>query len=131
MKANLAEGANPIEWARKYPWISMGVAAAAGFIGTTLLVPSREQQALAKLAAIEKALNLSKPADTNHEKHDKPAAHHSLLKTVIHEVLAIVRPLLLSVLTAGIAGRQARPSEAEMEAAAANEHAKSPAPGAA
>ena len=128
MKAKLAEGANPVEWAREYPWVSLGVAAAAGFIGTTLVVPSREQQALAKLAAIEKALNPPKPQSTNHETHGKPGtSEHSLGMTILREVLAIVRPILLSLLTAGIAGRNARPSEAEMEAAAANQQANEPA----
>jgi len=126
MKSKFAEGASPVEWAREYPWISMGLAAAAGFIGTTLVVPSRDQQALAKLAAIERAVNPPKPSSTNHEAHVKPA-DHSLLMMIVREVLAIVRPVLLSLLTAGLAGRQARPSEAEMEAAAAREKAKEPA----
>jgi hypothetical protein len=128
MKANLAQGANPVEWAREYPWVSLGVAAAAGFIGTTLVVPSRQQQALAKLAAIETALNPPKPAATNHEPHDKsPAADHSLGTIIIREVLAIIRPVILSLLTAGIAGRQSRPGDADSQAAAATEPATSPA----
>jgi len=123
MKEKLGQGANPIEWAREYPWISLGVAAAAGFIGTTLVVPSREQQALAKLAAIEKALSPHKPPAANHEAPEKPPGH-SLVMMIVRELLAIARPLLLSLLSAGIAGRQARPSEAEMETAAADEQAK-------
>jgi hypothetical protein len=128
MKTKLGEGVNPVEWAREYPWVSLGLAAAAGFVGTALVVPSREQQALAKLAAIERAVHPPKPSGTNHETHDKPVAgDHSLLMMIVREVLAIVRPVLLSLLTAGIAGRQARPSEADMEAAAAKETAKEPA----
>ena len=44
------------------------------------------------------------------------------LMMIVREVLAIVRPILLSLVTAGIA----RPSEANMEAAAAKEKAKEP-----
>jgi len=124
IKEKLGQGANPVEWAREYPWVSLGVAAAAGFFGTMLVVPSREQQALAKLAAIEKALNPHKPPAANHEAPEKPAGDHSMVMMIVREVLAIVRPLLLSLLSAGIAARQARPSEAEMETAAANEQAK-------
>jgi hypothetical protein len=126
MKADLAQGVNPVEWARQYPWISLGVAAAAGFVGTTLVVPSREEQALAKLAAIEKALNPPKPAGTNHESHAKPEEKsHSLLMTIIREVMALVRPLLLSLLTAGLAGRQTDPSATA--AAAASDKTADPA----
>src|SRR5579862_2657853 len=34
MTAKLREGADPLVWARQYPWISLGVAAVAGFVGT-------------------------------------------------------------------------------------------------
>lgn len=125
MKAKLGEGANPFEWAREYPKMSLGLAAVAGFVGTTLVVPSREEQALAKLAAIEKALNPGKTTETNHAGNEKPGtSHQPLLTVIIREVLAIVRPLVLSLLTAGIAGRQVNPADAQ--AAAANDPAKEP-----
>ena len=113
-----------MERAREYPWVSLGVAAAAGFIGTTLVVPSREQQALARLAAIEKALNPPKSSGTNHDSSATPSEKSgSLFMIILREVLALVRPLLLSLLTAGMAGRQSDPG-----GAAATESASEPVP---
>src|SRR6187455_580325 len=46
--AELGQGANPIEWAKEYPWISVGAAAVAGFVAANVLIPSKEDQALKK-----------------------------------------------------------------------------------
>ena len=98
---------NPVRSGRgSIPWISLGVAAAAGFIGTTLVIPSREQQALAKLAAIEAALK-PKPTRENHDGQDKSSGGgQSMVSTILRELLATARPLLLSLLTTGFAGKR-------------------------
>src|SRR5918998_1038116 len=57
LTAKLGEGVNPIDWAKRYPWASVGASAVAGFVAASLLIPSKEQQALARLAKIERALN--------------------------------------------------------------------------
>jgi len=57
IKAKLGQGVDPKAWAREHPWVTIGAAAVAGFAATAALVPSKEEQALKKLAAIERALN--------------------------------------------------------------------------
>ena len=47
---------------RQYPWLTLGASTVAGFVATSLLVPSKEDQALKKLAKIERALNPAAPA---------------------------------------------------------------------
>lgn len=131
VKAKLGEGANPVHWAKEYPWISMGVAAVAGFVGTAMLVPSREEQALAKLAAIERALHPPPPkpkADHDVDGHEDAKAYKagssSIWTVIVREVLGAIRPALVSMLTAGMAGKIAKPSQEEMQAAAASENIK-------
>ena len=132
VKDKLGEGANPVLWAKQYPWISMGVAAVAGFVGTAMLVPSKEEQALAKLAAIERALNPPKPkpkaAHDDVDGHDDAKAYKpgssSIMTVILRELLGAIRPALVSLITAGVAGKTAKPSQEEMEAAAAKENVK-------
>src|SRR5947208_2034202 len=57
LKTRLGQGVDPKAWAREHPWIAVGAAAVAGFAATAALVPSKEEQTLKKLAAIERALH--------------------------------------------------------------------------
>src|SRR5579864_8012996 len=52
IKLRLGQGVDPRAWAHEHPWMALGAAAVAGFVATATIVPSREQQALKKLAAI-------------------------------------------------------------------------------
>jgi hypothetical protein len=105
IKARLGQGASPRAWAKDYPWITVGAAAVAGFVAASTLIPSKEEQALRKLAAIERALNPVPPkpehSDGNgHGKKEPP----SMVSTILHEVLAIARPAIVSMMTAGLGG---------------------------
>lgn len=105
IKTRLGQGVSPRAWAKDYPWITVGAAAVAGFVAATTLIPSKEEQALRKLAAIERALNPAPPkaehSDSNgHGKKDTP----SMMSTILHELLAIARPAIVSMMTAGLGG---------------------------
>lgn len=137
LKSALVEGVNPLEWAKQYPWATLGVSAVAGFVATTMLVPTREQQALKKLAEIERALNPPPKRREERERDEHPdsvdgkegaegykAGRQSFLTAVLGEAIKAVRPALISLLTAGVTAKAAKPSEQEMEAAAAAEDQK-------
>ena len=132
LKQALAEGANPKEWMHQYPWATLGVSAVAGFVATSMLVPSREQQALKKLAEIERALNPQPRRRTERDEHpdsidgkagadDYKAGKQSFMTALLGEAIKAVRPALISLLTAGVTAKAAGPSEEEMKAAAAAE----------
>jgi hypothetical protein len=131
MKGDLAEGANPVEWAREYPWLTLGASAVAGFVATSMLVPSKEEQALRKLAKIERALNPERhrrePAkhedsNGNGKSDHQDAGGGGLMSMLARELIKTLRPALVSLVTAGVAGKVAKPSEEEMKAAAAKEN---------
>jgi hypothetical protein len=137
LKGALAEGADPRAWMQQYPWATMGVAAVAGFVATTMLVPSREQQALKKLAEIERALNPEPRRKAERERDEHPdsvdgkagaddykAGRQSFMTAILGEAIKAVRPALISLLTAGVTAKAAKPSEEEMQAAAAAEDQK-------
>lgn len=130
LKGALADGANPKEWMQQYPWATLGASAIAGFVATTLLVPSREQQALNKLAEIERALNPEPRRRAERDEHpdsidgkagadDYKAGKQSFMTSLLGEAIKAVRPALISLLTAGVTAKAAKPSSEEMQAQAA------------
>jgi hypothetical protein len=138
MKGELAEGVNPVEWAREYPWLTLGASAVAGFVATSMLVPSKEEQALRKLARIERALNPERhrrePAKHEDNNGNGKADHAEaggggMMSMLARELIKTLRPALVSLITAGVAGKVAKPSEEEMKAAAAKEDAEQAAGG--
>ena len=135
----VAEGVDPRLWMKQYPWATLGASAVAGFVATTLLVPSREQQALKKLAEIEKALNPEprRVREREKDRDDHPdsvdgkagadqykAGKQSFMTALLGEAIKAVRPALISLLTAGVTAKAAKPSQEEMQAAAAAEDQK-------
>jgi len=137
LKEALAQGADPRAWMQQYPWATLGASAIAGFVATTMLVRSREQQALKRLAEIERAPNPPPRRREERERDEHPdsvdgkagsddykAGKQSFMTALLGEAIKAVRPALISLLTAGITAKAAKPSEQEMEAAAASEDQK-------
>jgi hypothetical protein len=133
-KAKLGQGVDVEGWAKQYPWIALGGAAVAGFLGAYAMVPSREQSALGKLAKIEAALAPAQqhhpaaappptsPLDS-HANEYKPGKQ-SFFSSIAREVIGAIKPALISALSAGIGGAVAKPSEEDMENAANQEDQK-------
>ncbi|MGH7215534.1 MAG: hypothetical protein ACREIT_12280 [Tepidisphaeraceae bacterium] len=121
IKAHLAHGVDPKALTRDYPWVAVGAAAIAGFTAATMIVPSREEQALKRLAALEKALHPQtsppSPGAGTDSAAQYQAGHTSFWGGVARELFGAVKPALLSMLTAGIAGAAAKPDVEEIQAA--------------
>lgn len=98
IKLRLGEGVDPRAWAQEHPWIAVSAAAVAGFVATATLVPSKEQQALSKLAAIERALQPPPPPANGDGKGKNEK--RSLLAGILLEAVAALRPALSSLLAA-------------------------------
>ena len=119
---------------KNYPWATLGVSAVAGFAAAAMLIPSKEQQALKKLAAIERALNPPPPrrepseedmsVDGKQGAKDYKSGRAGLLTSLMGEVIGAVKPALISLLTSGVTASAVKPSQSEMQAAAAAEDQK-------
>jgi hypothetical protein len=97
LKRDLARGADPRVWMKSHPWLTLASAAVAGFAATAAAVPSKEQQALDKLEAMERALNAAKhPASHGNGDHKKQGG---LLSTLIHELVGAIKPVLMTLLS--------------------------------
>ena len=118
-KTKLGQGVDPKAWAKQHPWIAIGGAAVAGFAATAAIVPSKEQQALRKLAELERALHPPAPAAGNGDaKKEKP----SMLAAIALEAFAVLRPVLTSILTSQMGQPPPVPADPQAEA---NGHAPS------
>ncbi len=131
MASQLGDSADVRLWTKQYPWLTLASTTVAAFVATSLLVPSREQRALNKLAAIERALNPTPPPAPKVDSNGENAAQYkpggnSLMTTLARELIGAVKPAVISLLTAGVTAAQTKPTEAEMRAAAAKEEAGLP-----
>ena len=117
---------------KQYPWATLGASAVAGFLAASMLIPSKEEQALKKLAAIEKALNPPPPrraeppedvgsVDGKRGAQDYKSGRTGMLTAIMGEVVGAIKPALISLLTSGVTASAVKPSQAEMQAAAAAE----------
>jgi len=127
---SLGNGANLSAWTREYPWLTLGATTVAGFVAAAAIVPSKEQQALRRLAKIERALNPEPPKKKKSDSEDGDgqddvkrfqSGRQSFMRSVLGEVIKAVQPAVLSMLTAGVTAHAAKPSEEEMESAAARQ----------
>lgn len=105
--SGLEQGVNPVEWTREYPFAAMGAAAIAGFIGACSLVPSKQQEALRKLAALERALSAPPPAaDAPPVQSDKGPNLRRTVAGFMLEAIKVLQPVLISAISAKMASAQ-------------------------
>lgn len=92
-----------MEWAKEYPWVSVGAAAVAGFVAANMLIPSKEDQALKKLARLERALSPPPPPVIDTGTSDKEPAKHGVLYGLMNQALKAIQPAIISAITAHVA----------------------------
>jgi hypothetical protein len=105
----LAQGVDPREWTRDYPLTALSTALAAGFVAAITLVPSKEDQALKKLARLERAINpppgrerlLAAMADEGSEK----AKQKGILGELLNGIARTLGPALGSAISAAVAAK--------------------------
>ncbi len=125
MGTALGQGVSVGNLTRQYPWLTLGASTVAGFLASAALVPSKEDQALKKLARIERALHPPQPKPGPPQSmgaegaNQFKAGHQSFMRTILGEVIKAIQPALVSLLTAGVTAQAAKPSQEEMEAHAA------------
>ena len=117
LKAALAGTLDPRALPRKYPFITVGVVAAAGFAAALLAIPSKEQQELKRLERVRRAMypepEVPKEAKKAVEDAKAAAAKPPLWVTLVREGVQAARPLLVSLVTAGIKAKQSPSSDGD------------------
>jgi hypothetical protein len=124
--AGLGQGANPVEWAREYPWISVGAAAALGFVAANMLIPTKEDQALKKLARLERALSSPPPPVVDGSTPDKDPAKHGMLYGLMNQTLKAIQPAIISAITAHVAKNEPKNAQQAPAGSAASPQGRGP-----
>jgi hypothetical protein len=101
-KAALAGKIDPTRLARKHPVISIAAAMVGGFVAAAVAVPSREEQELRRLRRLHDATHPPVPPTNGHDAGQKPPEKPSLGETVLRELIALIKPIVLAAITAGI-----------------------------
>ena len=116
MKDDVRKAADPRLWTKEYPWASLGAAAVGGFVAASMTVPSKEQQALKRLARIEKALYPEgRERGTSKE---EAAKDRGILGTILNNAIKTFQPILMSAITGAITGKVAQPDPEDLKEAA-------------
>jgi hypothetical protein len=111
MGAELARGTSVGAWTGDHPWAALSGAMIAGFAIASLVVPTKEQQALQRLAKIERALHpveVDESADkaaTAFEGNGRSATKHQppgLLGGLLRDVVRAGVPALSQILAAAL-----------------------------
>jgi len=109
---NAGHGVDPRVWTRAHPIVALGAAAAGGFLAVNLM-PSAQQRELRKSLRKsfdelkqEIAGDAAKAGSNGH--HDVPKKA-GLLSQVMHELMIIVRPAIITAISTAIAGNRHEP----------------------
>ncbi len=100
LKRDLAKGADPRVWMQSHPWITLASAAVAGFTAAAVVVPSKEEQALRKLEKIERALHTAHHPESHANGNGSKKKSGGFLGMIIHELLGVLKPLLVTLVSA-------------------------------
>lgn len=124
---DLGKTVDPRKWTEQYPWISLAVAAVGGFTAASVLVPSKEQQALRRLERIERALRPEPVVAATKENGQaatdakaKAGSGGGIFSTIIVQALKALQPILLSAITGGVTAAAAKPDPEDIAAASGN-----------
>lgn len=110
IKTDLALGLSPMRWARKHPWLAIVASTAGGFAAAATLIPSKEQQTLARLRRMHEALH-PVPETPDKDKNSKKteATEGAIGGLLLRQAIGLIRPVIVSLLSGVITGRTKPP----------------------
>jgi len=105
---NLGQSVDPRAWAKEHPWWTVAGAAVGGFVAACAIVPTKEDQALRRLAKIERAI-APKPrpvvvaSEDGHS--EKDPGNKGLFHGLLNQFLKSIQPAIMSAITAGLTAK--------------------------
>ena len=115
---DLGKGINPVAWGKQYPWVTVGTAAAAGFVVANLVTPRKQQSIKAKWnELVEELSSKRKGGDDNTEtiiiERLKDSAREKaggFFSKFSGPLMDLVKTTLASTISATVAGKAAAAS---------------------
>lgn len=121
IKNDLASVVDPHRLTHDHPFVALGAAAVAGFAAAAVLVPSKEQQSLRKLAALHRSLNAKVEQAGDKASKDKKDGGSPWWSLIVAELFKVLRPMLVGLITSNLGGgpdSDATPADDASESAA-------------
>lgn len=114
-RAALVGKVDPRRITRRHPLIAILSAVVGGFVAATLAIPSREEEELRRLQRLHEAMNPPPPPPNGNGAAGQPqqAAKPTIWATLVHEMITLIKPILLATITAGIKSAHAAPPPPE------------------
>lgn len=125
-KTKALQGVDPRVWTREHPWYALSGATVAGFLAALALTPSKREQALKKIAELNRALAGIDPgeeapvepavADEKARAYrdgfvagdtDAPGRKSGILGAIGSQIIKSVGPAIISAITAAISAKSA------------------------
>jgi len=118
MKKAIASGfssnAQLTEWMGAYPWVSLGIGAAVGFLTGSALTPARDESFKERLDSLMKEVSRKQEKEEKTEKGTEKAARAavdaqkpSFMQHVSSGLFDILKTALVSTLSGAVAGKVA------------------------
>lgn len=106
---DLKNGIDVRHWTQQYPWISLGVAAVAGFAAAATVVPSKDETWKEKFESLKEALTPEPEVVGSNGKHAEEkvaaAAKPSMWSELLREAVKAARPIITSVVSGAVAAK--------------------------
>jgi len=109
-----SDNAHLSEWMGAYPWVSLGVGAAVGFLAGSALTPARDESFKERLDSLIKEVSRKQEKDEKAEKGTEKAARAavdaqkpSFMQHVSSGLFDILKTALVSTLSGAVAGKVA------------------------
>jgi hypothetical protein len=102
LRAELMQSADPRAWMQTHPWMTLCASAVAGFVASAATVPSKEQQALNRLAKLEEVV-----ARAEHPERFNGNGQRKSGGAITGIIYRIVQPMIVSTLTGFLSGKAA------------------------
>jgi len=114
---DLRRGLSPIAWTKAHPWIAVTGAAVGGLATAMTLVPSKEQQELARLRRLHEALHPApKPPAEEKGSRATEVKEGAIGALLLRQVIGLIRPVISAMLSAAISARPKPPEPASSTA---------------
>jgi hypothetical protein len=101
----LTNNVDPREVTRRHPLLALGAAAVASFVAVVVAVPSKEERELRHIERLHRAMHPNPPASPAKETNgaaNKPVEKRSIGATLLHELIQLIKPVLIAAITASI-----------------------------
>jgi hypothetical protein len=112
---------DPVATARRHPLLTIGGAAAAGFIATIVAIPSKHERELRQLERLQRAMHPQPPAPSpmsggNNTSNGapsgpQPASKPSIGSMIAKEAFAFLKPIVLALVTAKLKAEATPPPQ--------------------